>query len=217
MTAVVWAVHLNVCFCSSYTQCTPTHNTLYINDTLCKKDKRGWGNGAWAEHIWLHAVISHMKWYGFLQQKESFKKRWFILDSQNRKLLYFKGQLVRTNPFLILTTCCNDVSEALWPPVVIVNLFPPLWTQDAEELGVIFMGTESNGYSVRECVPKHARGNSWNCGLMVVTPERQFVFMCEQEREQKEWLSALRQVMSKPMAPQDYTSKYCENVPWETW
>lgn len=79
------------------------------------------------------------------------------------------------------------------------------------------MGTESNGYSVRECVPKHTRGNSWNCGLMVVTPERQFVFMCEQEREQKEWLNALRQVMSRPMAPQDYTSKYCENVQRETW
>ncbi|XP_053195065.1 arf-GAP with dual PH domain-containing protein 2 [Scomber japonicus] len=102
-------------------------------------------------------------------QKEAFKKRWFILDSQNRKLLYFKGKL------------------------------------DAEELGVIFIGTESNGYSVKECVPKHARGNKWNCGIAVETPERQFVFMCEQEREQREWLNALRQVLSRPMAPQDYS------------
>ncbi|CAK6964867.1 arf-GAP with dual PH domain-containing protein 2 [Scomber scombrus] len=102
-------------------------------------------------------------------QKEAFKKRWFILDSQNRKLLYFKGKL------------------------------------DAEELGVIFIGTESNGYSVKECVPKHARGNKWNCGIAVGTPERQFVFMCEQEREQREWLNALRQVLSRPMAPQDYS------------
>ncbi|XP_022608232.1 arf-GAP with dual PH domain-containing protein 2-like isoform X2 [Seriola dumerili] len=102
-------------------------------------------------------------------QKEPFKKRWFILDSQNRKLLYFKGQL------------------------------------DAQELGVIFIGTESNGYSVKEYVPKHARGNKWKFGVMVETPERQFVFMCEQEREQREWLDALRQVLSRPMAPQDYT------------
>lgn len=102
-------------------------------------------------------------------QKEPFRKRWFILDSQNRKLFYFKGQL------------------------------------DAEELGVIFIGTESNGYSVKECVPKHARGNKWTCGVSVETPERQFVFMCEQEREQREWLEALRKVMSRPMAPQDYT------------
>uniref|UniRef100_A0A667W9K7 ArfGAP with dual PH domains 2 n=1 Tax=Myripristis murdjan TaxID=586833 RepID=A0A667W9K7_9TELE len=104
-------------------------------------------------------------------QKETFKKRWFILDSQDRKLLYFKGQL------------------------------------DAEELGVVFIGTESNGYSVKECVPKNARGNKWKCGVLVETPERQFVFMCEQEREQKEWLDALRQVLFRPMAPQDYTSK----------
>ncbi|KAE8283098.1 Arf-GAP with dual PH domain-containing protein 2 Centaurin-alpha-2 [Larimichthys crocea] len=82
-------------------------------------------------------------------QKESFKKRWFILDSQNRKLLYFKGQL------------------------------------DAEELGVIFIGTENKGYSVKECVPKHARGNKWKCGVMVETPERQFVFMCEQRGSRK--------------------------------
>ncbi|XP_019958387.2 arf-GAP with dual PH domain-containing protein 2 isoform X2 [Paralichthys olivaceus] len=101
-------------------------------------------------------------------QKESFKKRWFILDSENRKLFYFRGQL------------------------------------DAEELGVIFIGTESKGYSVRECVPKHARGNKWKWGVMVETPERQFVFMCEQEMEQSEWLDALRQVLSRPMAPQDY-------------
>ncbi|XP_029914965.1 arf-GAP with dual PH domain-containing protein 2 [Myripristis murdjan] len=110
-------------------------------------------------------------------QKETFKKRWFILDSQDRKLLYFKGQL------------------------------------DAEELGVVFIGTESNGYSVKECVPKNARGNKWKCGVLVETPERQFVFMCEQEREQKEWLDALRQVLFRPMAPQDYTTE--ANIRWK--
>uniref|UniRef100_A0A3Q4GE76 ArfGAP with dual PH domains 2 n=1 Tax=Neolamprologus brichardi TaxID=32507 RepID=A0A3Q4GE76_NEOBR len=104
-------------------------------------------------------------------QTESFKRRWFILDSQNRKLLYFKGCL------------------------------------DAEELGAIFIGTECKGYSVKECVPLNARGNKWKCGLMVETPERQFVFMCEQERDQREWLEALRKVLSRPMSPQDYTSK----------
>nr|XP_020472098.1 arf-GAP with dual PH domain-containing protein 2-like [Monopterus albus] len=104
-------------------------------------------------------------------QKEPFRRRWFILDSQNRKLLYFKDQL------------------------------------DAEELGVIFIGTERNGYSVRECVPKYARGNKWKFGIMVETPERQFVFMCEQERERNEWLGTLKQVLSRPMAPQDYTTE----------
>ncbi|XP_069005348.1 arf-GAP with dual PH domain-containing protein 2 isoform X1 [Embiotoca jacksoni] len=102
-------------------------------------------------------------------QKEPFKKRWCILDSQNRKLFYFKGQL------------------------------------DAKELGAIFIGTERNGYSVKECDPQHARGNKWKYGVTVETPEREFVFMCEQEREQMEWLAALRNVLSRPMAPQDYT------------
>ncbi|CAJ1076601.1 arf-GAP with dual PH domain-containing protein 2 [Xyrichtys novacula] len=109
-------------------------------------------------------------------QKESFKKRWFVLDSQNRKLFYYKSPL------------------------------------DAEELGVIFIGTENKGYSVMDCVPKNARGNKWDHGIVVGTPDRQFVFTCEQEREQKEWLDALRQVLSRPMSPQDFSieanSKY---------
>lgn len=101
-------------------------------------------------------------------QKELFKKRWFILDSQSRTLSYFKSQL------------------------------------DAEELGVVFIGTDSIGYLVREYVPKTPRGNKWKYGVMVQTPRRQFIFMCEQEKQQKEWLEALKQVWSRSMAPQDY-------------
>ncbi|XP_061829430.1 arf-GAP with dual PH domain-containing protein 2 [Nerophis lumbriciformis] len=104
-------------------------------------------------------------------QKEPFKKRWFILDSHNRKLLYFKGQL------------------------------------DAQELGVIFIGTENNSYSVSDCAPKHTRGNKWKSGITMETPERQFVFMCQHEEEQREWLDALRQVISRPMVPQDYATE----------
>lgn len=72
---------------------------------------------------------------------------------------------------------------------------------------MVFIGTESKGYSVKECSPKNARGNKWNHGLLVETPERQFVFMCEREREQREWLDALRQVLSRPMSPQDYPTE----------
>lgn len=104
-------------------------------------------------------------------QKETFKKRWFVLDSQNRKLFYYKGPL------------------------------------DAEELGAIFIGPETNNYSVKECVPKSAIGNKWKCGVTVGTPERQYVFMCEKEEQQKQWLTALRQVLLRPMAPQDYATE----------
>lgn len=102
-------------------------------------------------------------------QKEQYKKRWFILDAQDRKLLYFKGQL------------------------------------DAQELGAVFIGTESNGYSVQDCPPKMTRGNKWKFGVTMKTPNRQFAFLCEQEKEQKEWVEALKLVMAKSMQPQDYT------------
>lgn len=66
---------------------------------------------------------------------------------------------------------------------------------------------EDKGYSVNECEPKNARGNKWKCGITVVTPGRRFVFMCEQEREQREWIQALSRVLQRPMTPRDYTSK----------
>uniref|UniRef100_A0A671PV68 Arf-GAP with dual PH domain-containing protein 2-like n=1 Tax=Sinocyclocheilus anshuiensis TaxID=1608454 RepID=A0A671PV68_9TELE len=83
----------------------------------------------------------------------------------------------------------------------LVGVFPHRW------LSLLFIGSESHGYSVRECVPKGTRGNKWKCGVIVETPDRQFVFMCEQERDQREWVEALKTVISKPMMPQDYTSK----------
>lgn len=104
-------------------------------------------------------------------QTEAFKKRWFVLDSPNRKLLYYKSQL------------------------------------DAEEVGAVFIGTETNNYSVKECAPKFARGNKWKCGITMETPDRHYVFMCEEEKEQREWLAALRQVLLRPMAPQDYATE----------
>lgn len=104
-------------------------------------------------------------------QKETFKKRWFVLDSHSRKLLYYKSPL------------------------------------DAEELGAIFIGPKTKKYSAMESVPKSARGNKWKCGVTVDTPERQYVFMCEEEKEQKEWLAALRQVLQRPMAPRDYATE----------
>ncbi|XP_041867823.1 arf-GAP with dual PH domain-containing protein 2 [Melanotaenia boesemani] len=104
-------------------------------------------------------------------QKEPFKKRWFVLDSQSRKLFYFKDQL------------------------------------DAEALGVVYIGNQSIGYSLEKYAPMHSRGNKWKHGFAVETPKRQFLFMCEQEKEQSEWLDALRKVLSRPMSPQDCTAE----------
>ncbi|MGH0157124.1 UNVERIFIED_CONTAM: hypothetical protein FKN15_032960 [Acipenser sinensis] len=104
------------------------------------------------------------------EQSEPFKKRWFILDSQDRKLLYFKDPL------------------------------------DAVEKGAIFIGNEEHGYKVTNILPQGIRRNRWKCGITVETPERQFIFTCENEREHREWMEALNQVISKPMSPQDYTT-----------
>ena len=79
--------------------------------------------------------------------------------------------------------------------------------QDATEQKAVFIGTESRGFSVKESLPKGARGNKWKYGIVMETKERQFAFLCERKEEQKEWVEALKLVMAKPMQPQDYTSK----------
>ncbi|XP_069050762.1 arf-GAP with dual PH domain-containing protein 1 isoform X2 [Lepisosteus oculatus] len=78
---------------------------------------------------------------------------------------------------------------------------------DALELGAVFLGTEQHGYGVQQTQPRGARGNKWKHGIAVETPDRQFLFMCENERDQREWLEALRQVIARPMLPQDYTTE----------
>ncbi|XP_037619563.1 arf-GAP with dual PH domain-containing protein 2-like [Sebastes umbrosus] len=78
---------------------------------------------------------------------------------------------------------------------------------DATELGAVFIGTESHSYSASEGRGRSTRGGRWNCGITLKTPEREFVFMCEQEQEQKDWLEALRKVITQPMTPEDYANE----------
>uniref|UniRef100_A0A8C4DX28 ArfGAP with dual PH domains 2 n=1 Tax=Dicentrarchus labrax TaxID=13489 RepID=A0A8C4DX28_DICLA len=117
-------------------------------------------------------IATHCLKEGYMEktgptQREPFKKRWFILCSKNRKLLYFKTPL------------------------------------DATELGAVFIGTESHSYRV-ESSGRGTRVGRWHYGITLQTPGRQFVFMCEQEQEQREWLEAFRKVISQPMTPEDY-------------
>ncbi|XP_062287063.1 arf-GAP with dual PH domain-containing protein 2-like isoform X2 [Scomber scombrus] len=78
---------------------------------------------------------------------------------------------------------------------------------DATELGAVFIGTESHSYSVSEYSGRSTRGGRWHCGITLQTPGRQFVFMCEQEQEQIEWMEAFRKVISQPMTPEDYANE----------
>ncbi|KAM9857509.1 arf-GAP with dual PH domain-containing protein 2-like [Aulostomus maculatus] len=78
---------------------------------------------------------------------------------------------------------------------------------DATELGAVFIGNESHRYSASESSSRSSRGARWHCGITLQTPRRQFVFMCEQEQEQREWLEAFRKVISQPMTPEDYANE----------
>lgn len=72
---------------------------------------------------------------------------------------------------------------------------------DAFEQGQVFLGSREQGYEVCEDLPKGIRGNRWKAGLTVITPERKFIFTCPSEKEQREWLESLRDVLSSPLSP----------------
>uniref|UniRef100_UPI00398EB3D5 arf-GAP with dual PH domain-containing protein 1 n=1 Tax=Pristiophorus japonicus TaxID=55135 RepID=UPI00398EB3D5 len=102
-------------------------------------------------------------------QKELFKRRWFTLDAQDRKLLYFKDPL------------------------------------NAYAQGEVFIGHSEYKYNVTEGLPSGVKGNKWNLGITIETPERKFLFTCENDQDHKEWIAAFKEVIFKPMSPQDYT------------
>ncbi|XP_061685104.1 arf-GAP with dual PH domain-containing protein 2-like isoform X2 [Syngnathoides biaculeatus] len=78
---------------------------------------------------------------------------------------------------------------------------------DASELGAVFIGTESHGYSVSEGGGRGGRGGRWHRAVTLQTPERQFVFTCEREQERREWLEAFGKVIGQPMTPEDYANE----------
>ncbi|XP_017287602.1 arf-GAP with dual PH domain-containing protein 2 isoform X2 [Kryptolebias marmoratus] len=78
---------------------------------------------------------------------------------------------------------------------------------DATDLGSVFIGSENHGYSVSESCGRSTRSGRWHWGISMETPDRQFVFMCEQEEERREWMEAFRAVISQPMTPEDYANE----------
>ncbi|XP_069810103.1 arf-GAP with dual PH domain-containing protein 2 isoform X2 [Dendropsophus ebraccatus] len=100
-------------------------------------------------------------------QREPFRKRWFNLDSEERKLLYYLNPL------------------------------------DPYEQGGIFIGSSKAGYQVAEGLPRGVKGNKWDTGFTIRTPQREFILTCENPREQNEWLQALKELLSLPMSDHD--------------
>ncbi|XP_042197175.1 arf-GAP with dual PH domain-containing protein 1-like [Callorhinchus milii] len=75
---------------------------------------------------------------------------------------------------------------------------------DAFARGEVFIGSKENNYSVLDGLPLSTQGNHWQYGITIVTPDRKFLFACETEREQQQWIEAFQKVIDRPMLPQEY-------------
>ncbi|CAF96994.1 unnamed protein product [Tetraodon nigroviridis] len=75
---------------------------------------------------------------------------------------------------------------------------------DAYALGEVFIGSKENSYTVLPGLPPSTQGYHWNHGITIVTPDRKFLFACETEAEQRDWIAAFQRVINRPMRPQEY-------------
>lgn len=79
--------------------------------------------------------------------------------------------------------------------------------QDAYARGEVFIGSKDNGYTVLPGLPPNIQGYHWQFGITIVTPDRKFLFACETEENQKDWMAAFQTVLNRPMLPQEYAGK----------
>lgn len=72
--------------------------------------------------------------------------------------------------------------------------------------GEVFLGHRDHGYSASPGLPAgtHCNG-AWQHGITIVTPERSFLFTCETESDQTDWLKMFNDVISTVMSPQEYS------------
>lgn len=79
--------------------------------------------------------------------------------------------------------------------------------QDAYARGEVFIGSKENGYTVFPGLPPNTQGQHWQFGITIATPDRQFLFACETEEDQKDWIAAFQTVINRPMQPHEYAGK----------
>ncbi|CAN9505684.1 unnamed protein product [Ophioblennius macclurei] len=75
---------------------------------------------------------------------------------------------------------------------------------DAYARGEVFIGCKENYYTVFPGFPPTIQSSHWQFGITIVTPERKFLFACETEKDQKDWIDAFQAVIDRPMLPQEY-------------
>lgn len=112
---------------------------------------------------------------------DSYKKRWFILDS--RKLMYLEDPLVS----------------------LIVNLYNLLIVivaqQDPYPKGEVRLGEKGRNYAISSGIPPPLKQHMF--GFLLKTPERTWLFSAETEEERKQWISAILTVLDRPETPHD--------------
>uniref|UniRef100_A0A8C2GRC3 ArfGAP with dual PH domains 1 n=1 Tax=Cyprinus carpio TaxID=7962 RepID=A0A8C2GRC3_CYPCA len=69
---------------------------------------------------------------------------------------------------------------------------------------LVFIGSKENRYTVVAGLPPSIQGYHWKYGITIGTPDRKFLFACETEAEQKDWIAAFQRVVNRPMMPQEY-------------
>lgn len=129
------------------------------SDIICEKRmvRRRSGNVRWFD--W-YVFDWHLLSFFFRQQKEPFKKRWFILDSQNRKMFYFKGQLVRAE---ISSQLRRDTDLAcVLPPLSVWTLMFLSWLHDyrMHRSWGSFSSARRAKVTLRECVSPSTPGET---------------------------------------------------------
>uniref|UniRef100_A0A667YF71 ArfGAP with dual PH domains 1 n=1 Tax=Myripristis murdjan TaxID=586833 RepID=A0A667YF71_9TELE len=83
---------------------------------------------------------------------------------------------------------------------------------DAYARGEVFIGSKENSYTVLPGLPPTTQGYHWNHGITIVTPDRKFLFACETEAEQRDWIAAFQRVINRPMRPQEYAGNFRESL-----
>ncbi|XP_064251600.1 arf-GAP with dual PH domain-containing protein 2 isoform X1 [Passer domesticus] len=68
---------------------------------------------------------------------------------------------------------------------------------DAFAQGQVFIGRKDEGYAVRDDLPQKVWVKKKKPMITLVTPVREFVFICENDRKQKEWMDALNGVITQ--------------------
>ena len=75
---------------------------------------------------------------------------------------------------------------------------------DAFPKGEIFIGPDDKGYKAESGLPEDIKDPG--CSFTLRTPNRNFHFSAEGDREQKDWLDVVKRVIRTPLAPQETSS-----------